>query len=42
MIQRNDLLQLLQWIKELFDGTLGTWETYPTEFELKRMQMPIC
>ena len=29
MTECNDLLKLLQKIEELFNGTLGTWETYP-------------
>ena len=33
--QRNELLKLLQKSKELFDGTLGTSETDPVDFELK-------
>ena len=35
MTQRNELLNLLQIFEELFDGTLGTWKTFPVEFELK-------
>ena len=35
MTQRNNLLKLLQKFEELFDGTLGTWKTYPVDFELK-------
>ena len=30
--QSNKLLKLLQTIDELFDGTLGTWKTYPVKF----------
>ena len=33
--KHNELLKLLQKLEELFDETLGTWETYPVEFELK-------
>ena len=33
--QRNELLKLLQKSEELFDGTFGTWKTYPVYFELK-------
>ena len=29
MTQNNEFLKLLQKYKELFDGTLGTWKTYP-------------
>ena len=32
---RNELIRLLQKFEELFDGILGTWETYPVDFELK-------
>ena len=42
MTQCNDLLKLLQKSEELFDGTLGTWETDPVEFELKEDAKPIC
>ena len=30
--QRKYLLNLLQEIEELLDGTLGTWKTYPVDF----------
>ena len=33
--QNNELLNLLQKTEELFDGTLGSWKTYPVESELK-------
>ena len=33
MTQRNDLLELLQKLEELFNGTLGTWEKYPVSFK---------
>ena len=33
--QRPMLLQLLQDYEELFDGTLGDWNTEPVHFELK-------
>ena len=33
--QHNELLKLLQKSKELFDGTLVTWERYPVDFKLK-------
>ena len=42
MTQRNELLQLLQKLKELFDGTLDTWKTDPVNFELKESVKPIC
>ena len=36
MMQRNELLKLLQKFEELFDGTLGIWKTDPVDFELKK------
>ena len=41
MTQRNELLQLLQKFEELFDGTLGTWETDLVDFQLKVDVKPI-
>ena len=35
MIQRIELLKLLQIFDELFDVTIGTWTTDPSEFKLK-------
>ena len=32
--QRNNLLKLLQKLKELFDGKLGTWKIDPIDFKL--------
>ena len=40
--QRNELLKLSQKIKEFFHGTLGTWKSYPVDFELKEGVNPIC
>ena len=40
-IQRNELLKLSQKIEYLFDGTLGTWKTYPVDFKLKGDARPI-
>ena len=40
--QRNDLLKLLHKFEELFNGTIGTWQTYPVDFELKEDVKPIC
>ena len=40
--QRNELLKLLQKFEELFNGTLGTWETDPVDFELKEDMNPLC
>ena len=42
MTQCNELLKLLQIPKELFNETLGTWKTYPVDFELKEDENPIC
>ena len=33
--QRNELLRLLLKFEELFDGTLGDWDTEPVDIELK-------
>ena len=41
MTQRNEFLILLQKLKELFDGTLGTRKTYPLDLELKEDADPI-
>ncbi len=32
---QNKLLELLTEFEELFDGTLGDWNTKPVSFELK-------
>ena len=32
---KKALLMLLQQYEELFDGTLGSWDTEPVHFELK-------
>ena len=39
--QRNELLKLLQRLKELFDGKIGTWKKYPVDFELNEDAKPI-
>ena len=39
--QGNDLPKLLQKIEYFFDGTLGTWKTYPVYFILKYNTKPI-
>ena len=36
------LLQVLKKFEDLFDGTLGTWNTNPAEFELKDDAKPVC
>ena len=41
MTQRNKLLKLLHKFEELFDGTLGTWKTYPVYFDFKEDVKPI-
>ena len=33
--EQNRLLEVLQDYRDLFDGTLGDWETMPALFELK-------
>ena len=42
MIQHSEFMKLLQRSKELFDGTLGTWETDSIYFELKEDVNKIC
>jgi hypothetical protein len=32
---QNKLLELLKEFEELFDGTLGDWNTTPVSFEIK-------
>ena len=41
MTQRNGLLKLFLGFEELFDGKLGTWETDPVDFELKKDAKPV-
>ena len=36
MTKCNELLKFLQKCEEFFDGTLGSWKTYPVDFELKK------
>ena len=33
--ERTQLLRLLQYFEDLFDGTLGYWDTEPVDLELK-------
>ena len=40
--QRNWLIECLQKIEKLSDGTLGNWKTDPLDFELKEDSKPIC
>ena len=35
MKQLNAFIRILHISEELFNGTLGTWKTYPVDFELK-------
>ena len=37
---RNKLLELLTEFEELFDGTLGDWNTEPVSFDLKEGAKP--
>ena len=39
--QHDKLLKLLPKLKELFDGTLGTWKRYSVDFRLKEDSKPI-
>ena len=39
-IQRNKLLRLLHKYEELFDGTLGDWQTKPISLNLKPGSKP--
>ena len=41
MTQHNELPELLQKLKECFDGKLGTWRTDPVDFGLKENSKPI-
>ena len=40
--QHNKLPKLLQNPEELFDGTFGTWKTFPVDIKLKEDAKPIC
>ena len=42
MTQSNELLKLLQIFEGLFNRIIGTWKTYPVDFELKEYAKPIC
>ena len=41
-VERHRLFQLLKKFEDLFDGTLGTWNTNPLELELKDDAKPVC
>jgi hypothetical protein len=38
--KQNELLEVLWEFEDLFDGTLGDWNTEPVSFELKRGAKP--
>ena len=40
--ERKRLLNLLRKYEELFDGTLGTWNTTPVDLELRDDANPVC
>ena len=40
--ERNWRLSLLRKYEDLFDGTLGTWNTTPVDFELGYDAKPVC
>ena len=42
VIQHNILLNLLHKFGEFLYGKIGTWKTYPVDFELKEDVKPIC
>ena len=39
-IQKKKLYRLLREYEDLFDGSLGTWQTAPVDFELKEDAEP--
>ena len=41
-IEYDRLLQIMKKSEDLFDGTLGTWNTTPVELELKDNAKPMC
>ena len=40
--ERKRLLNLLRKYEELFDGTLGKWNTTPVDLELRDDANPVC
>ena len=40
--EHNRLLHLLKKFEDLFDGTLGTWNTNPMDLELKYNGSHVC
>ena len=40
--ERHRLLQILKKFEDLFDGTLGKWNTTPVYLELKDDAKPVC
>ena len=41
-IEYDRLLQIMKKSEDIFDGTLGTWNTTPVELELKDNAKPMC
>ena len=41
MVERDDLLKVLQKFEDLFNGTLGTWKAYPVDFGVKEDANPV-
>ena len=41
MTQNNELIKILHNSEEFIDGTLGTWNIYLVDFELKECTDPI-
>ena len=39
--ERYILLNILKKSKDMFDGTLGTWNTTPVDLELKHLKPPV-
>ena len=37
----DELLKLLQTFEYMFEGTLGTWKTYPVGFKIEEDAKPI-
>ena len=40
--ERKRLLNLLRKYEELFDGTLGKWNTTPADLDLREDVKPVC
>ena len=39
-VEQKQLLEVLTWFEDLFDGTLGDWNTEPVSFDLKEGSKP--